>query len=72
MSAYVERTVTARTRHQCKWGDCRTIEPGERYVVAVEYPGGDTGYADTAGHPVRMAICSDCAAKVGRPVEATP
>jgi hypothetical protein len=72
VSNYVERTVTARKPHQCRWGQCRTIEPGERYIIATEYPGGDTAYADTAGHPIRLAICADCAAKAGRPVEAKP
>lgn len=42
-------------RHICAWCD-KPIEPGTEYVVATEYPGGDSGYADTAGHPVRMSV----------------
>lgn len=65
-------TTTARRRvarkpHPCSWGDCRTITPGEVYIEHTEYPGGDyTEYADTAGHPVRIAECADCATRYGR------
>ena len=52
---YVQQHVTAITRHRCEW--CHgAIEPGTTYVRCTEYPGGDAGYADAAGHPVRMAI----------------
>jgi hypothetical protein len=41
--------------HRCDW--CGGLIPrGTEYVVATEFPGGDAGYADAAGHPVRMPI----------------
>jgi len=50
-----EESVTARKPHRCNW--CGgLIVPGEQYVVATEFPGGEAGYADAAGHPVRMAV----------------
>lgn len=52
---YTARHVTARIRHVCVW--CRKpIELGTTYVLATEFPGGEAGYADYAGHPVRMRV----------------
>jgi hypothetical protein len=65
--ATTTRPRRARKAHPCSWGRCRTIAPGEAYLVHTEYPGGDgAGYADSAGHPVRIAECSDCATRYGR------
>lgn len=60
---YTERLVTARKRHQCEDypPTTHTIKPGEQYVIATEYPGGESGYADDAGHPVRIKLCTACA-----------
>ena len=61
-------TVIAKARRARKphWGCCRVIKPGELYVEHTEFPGGESGYADTAGHPVRMAECRECAERYGR------
>lgn len=64
MSFYTTKACKARKTHKCT--GCRTIQPGEYYLVHKEFPGGDAGYADSAGHPVRMAECSDCALRYGR------
>lgn len=63
MSTYVEKAVTARQRHMCENYPTVThrIERGDKYLVATEYPGGESGFADAAGHPVRIKICADCA-----------
>lgn len=63
--------VTSRVRRARKMRLCdaypgRPIRPGELYVEHTEYPGGESGYADSAGHPVRMAECRDCAEQCGR------
>ncbi|MBB3752680.1 hypothetical protein FHT44_005192 [Mycolicibacterium sp. BK634] len=36
------------------------------YIEHTIFPGADSGYADTAGHPVRMAECRGCAERYGR------
>ena len=61
MSAYTTRVRTARKPHSCI--NSHRIAPGEVYLEHKEFPGADTGYADTAGHPVRMAECSACASR---------
>lgn len=45
---------------------CHIIMPGELYIEHTEFPGGEAGYADSAGHPVRMAECRSCAERYGR------
>ncbi|WP_301119839.1 hypothetical protein [Mycolicibacterium fortuitum] len=45
---------------------CHPIRAGELYIEHTEFPGGDSGYADAAGHPVRMAECRQCAERYGR------
>lgn len=66
MSGTVRRRV-ARKSHGCSWGRCRTIAPGETYLVHTAYPNGDdAGWAEAVGHPVRIAECSDCATRYGR------
>lgn len=45
---------------------CHIVMPGELYIEHTEFPGGDAGYADSAGHPVRMAECRCCAERYGR------
>ena len=42
------------------------MRPGELYLMHTEFPGGDAGYADGAGHPVRLAECRACATRYGR------
>lgn len=49
------RHVRARKDHRCEWCG-KPIPKGSDHVVATEFPGGDAGYADAAGHPVRMRI----------------
>lgn len=58
-TTYRERIVRARRARRCD--DRGTIAAGELYLLCTEYPGGDSGYADSAGHPVRMRICQRCA-----------
>lgn len=38
-----------------------TIAIGDRYLEIKEFPGGESGYADSAKHPVRAAVCEACA-----------
>ncbi|MFE2996848.1 hypothetical protein ACFXG4_17755 [Nocardia sp. NPDC059246] len=38
----------------------RRIKPGEQYLEHKEFPSGESGYADAAGHPVRLAECYRC------------
>ena len=45
---------------------CHPIKPGDAYLEWTEFPGGEAGYADYAGHPVRMAECGECARRYGR------
>lgn len=52
----------ARSERLCEGHRCTVIiPPGQNYLVCTEYPGGESGYADAAGHPVRLAVCPDCA-----------
>lgn len=54
---YEERHVKAGKRHQCAW--CYgVIEKGAEHVVVTEFPGDEAGFADLAGHPVRMRMCA--------------
>jgi len=65
---FAERRV-ARKPHRCGkswWNEGHPIRPGETYLLHTELPGGESGYADAAGHPVRMAECGDCATRYGR------
>lgn len=58
----------ARKPHACQWGTCprgNGIRPGDVYIVSTSFPGHDSGYADAAGHPVRMALCAHCALRFG-------
>ena len=45
---------------------CGPIQPGDLYVEHTEFPGGESGYADAAGCPVRMSECRKCAERYGR------
>lgn len=36
------------------------IKRGDFYLLATEMPGGESGYADSAGKPVRMRVCAEC------------
>src|SRR5690349_20563113 len=63
------RRRVARTSRPC--GSCpeyARIQPGDVYLehTAFPGPGDDAGYATTAGHPVRLAECADCARRFGR------
>lgn len=42
-----------------------TIAVGEHYLEIKEFPGGESGYADSAKHPVRAAVCEVCARRHG-------
>ena len=61
----IGRRRMARTAHPACGGYCPTIQPGEVYLEVVEFPGGESGYATSAGHPVRMAVCARCACASG-------
>ena len=62
------RPRTARKPHHCL--SCYplrlTIAIGDRYLEHKEFPGGESGYADSAKHPVRAAECEVCARRNGR------
>lgn len=59
------RRRVARKQHPGCGGYCPTIQPGEVYLEVTEFPGGESGYADAAGRPVRMAVCAPCAMRNG-------
>lgn len=61
-SARVRKARKARICPGCR---CY-IGAGHLYIEHTEFPGGDAGYADAAGHPVRMAECRQCAERYGR------
>lgn len=63
---YTKRVRRARTVRVACGGYCRPIRPGEYYIEHTEFPGGDAGYADYAGHPVRMNECRKCAERYDR------
>lgn len=52
--------VTARRDRRCddyptsQW---LSIRAGDRYLRITEFPGGESGWADNAGKPVRLHIC---------------
>lgn len=58
------RLRRARKPRQC--GCDRRIPSGEQYLEHKEFPGGESGYADAAGHPVRIAECYRCAVRYDR------
>ncbi|WP_280381021.1 hypothetical protein [Nocardia wallacei] len=60
------RLRRARKKHIACGGYCPPIQPGELYLEHKEFPGGEAGYADAAGHPVRAAECRACAERYGR------
>ena len=41
--------------------DALVIKRGDPYLLCTEFPTGASGYADSAGHPVRLHVCMDCA-----------
>ena len=50
-----QRHQRARKVYVCDW--CQeAIVKGSVYVLATEFPGGEAGYADSAGHPVSWRI----------------
>ncbi len=61
----VYRRRMARKMHPACGGYCPPIRPGDVYLEVTELPGGESGYADSAGHPVRMAVCASCACTHG-------
>lgn len=71
MSVYLRQLTDPRTRmrvrraRRVRYG-CHLIQPGEVYIEHIEFPGGESGYADSAGHPVRMYECATCAERYGR------
>lgn len=55
---------TARKRYQCDdypQSSADVIKPGDKYVLCTELPGGESGFADDAGHPVKLRLCVNCA-----------
>jgi hypothetical protein len=59
-------TMRVRRARKLHPSCCDQIQPGDLYIEWTEFPGGDAGYADAAGHPVRMAECRACAERYGR------
>lgn len=52
----------ARAERLCEGYRCTVVIPvGQMYLVCTEFPGGESGYASSAGHPVRLSVCPDCA-----------
>jgi hypothetical protein len=66
MASVTSRVRRARKAHSCGHYPGGQIRPGDLYIEHTEFPGGDVGYADAAGHPVRLAECRDCAERYGR------
>lgn len=64
-TAKVRRARKPR-RAECGGYHGHDIAAGELYIEHTEFPGGESGYADTAGHPVRMSECRSCAERYGR------
>lgn len=61
------RTLVRRARRDRICPSCGLfIKSGQLYLAHTEFPGGDAGYADSAGHPVRMPECRRCAERYGR------
>ncbi len=56
----------ARKGHVACGGYCPPIKQGDLYLEHKEFPGGEAGFADAAGHPVRLAECRACAERYGR------
>lgn len=64
---YTTTRRVARKGRQCETGyRCQRILPGDVYLEHKEFPGSDAGFADAAGHPVRLAECANCASRSGR------
>lgn len=62
-------TTTARRRVARRPRTCGSGHPipaGAAYLLWTEFPGGEAGYADAAGHPVQMSECAECATRYGR------
>jgi hypothetical protein len=57
--------LARKTRPACA-GYCKPIQPGDLYIEHTEFPGGEAEWANSAGHPVRMAECRTCAERYGR------
>jgi hypothetical protein len=66
MSNTISRVRRARISRPGCGCYCKQIQPGDLYIEWTEFPGGESGYADGAGHPVRMAECRECAERYGR------
>ena len=64
MSGRTVRRVARRGRA----ASCgHAVPAGAVYLVHTAFPGGDdAGYASTAGHPVQLDECGDCATRYGR------
>jgi hypothetical protein len=63
VSTYTQRISRARKNYACDYRmsySCHGIAAGQLYVTSTEFPGGEAMYANAAGHPVRMRICSTC------------
>jgi len=60
------RLCRARKSYWCDSCAARCIKPGQQYLLGTVFPGDDSGLADTAGHPVRLRECFECAERYGR------
>lgn len=60
------KVVRARKQHWADCADYHRINPGDYYLQSTEFPGGDLGFADMAGRPVRLRECRACAERYGR------
>lgn len=62
------RSVVRRARKQrvACGGYCPPIRPGDLYIEYTEFPGIEAEYANSAGHPIRVAECESCARRYGR------
>lgn len=66
MTATTSHLRRARRLRWCESCDSGDIQPGDLYLEHKEFPGGDSGFADAAGHPVRSPECRACAELYGR------
>lgn len=57
----VVRSSIDRPCDDYPYSSVTNIRKGELYLLCTEFPGGESGFADSAGHPVRLRICMACA-----------
>lgn len=57
----IVRSTIDRACDDYPYSSAINIRKGDLYLLCTEFPGGESGYADSAGHPVQLRICMDCA-----------